>query len=191
MSSSAYSDCSLYLQPSTTDTIASDRLVDALRETGLAGDALEATQHQRYLTGENYLELINYLGCSPTIAFEPGANDTGKENQGFCHINIHQFDTPRMILCQSQPRKPQCPSCKRPVSSWSPEDATDARTITCDNCHTETATERYYWRKSAGFARSFIEITDIFPREAVPQPVLLDRLEKATGTSWQYFYACR
>jgi len=191
MSSSAYSDCSLYLQPSTTDTIASDRLVDALRETGLVGDVLEATQHQRYLTGENYLELINYLGCSPTISFEPGTNDAGTENRSFCHINIHQFDTPRLILCRSQPRKPQCPSCNRPLSSWSADDAPHTPTITCDNCHSETATGHYNWRKSAGFACSFIEITDIFPREAVPQPALLDKLEKATGTSWQYFYACR
>lgn len=191
MSSSAYSDCSLYLQPSTTDTIASDVLVDALRTTGLVGDSLEATQDRRYLTGENYLELINYLGCSPNISFEPGVNDAATENKGFCHINILQFDMPRLILCQSQPRKPQCPSCKRPVSSWPAGSAPDTPTITCDNCHTETATERYNWRKSAGFARSFIEISDIFPREAVPQPVLLDKLESATGISWQYFYACR
>jgi hypothetical protein len=186
MSSSAYSDCSLYLQPSTTDAIASDRLVDALRETGLAGDALDATQDQRYLTGENYLELINYLGCSPTITFKPDTND-----QRFCHISIHQFDTPRLIQCQSQPKKPQCPCCQRPVSSWTYDAAPDTPTITCDNCHTETATEAYNWRKSAGYARSFIEITDVFPREAVPQPSLLDKLETATGISWHYFYACR
>ena len=186
MSSSAYSDCSLFLQPSTTDAIDNDGLVDVMRATGLAGDAIDTAEKHGYLTGQRYLELINYLGCSPSVAFEPGA-----DGQRFCHINIHQFDTPRLITCRSQPKKPQCPSCNRPLSSWSCDDAADSPSIRCDNCDTETATERYNWRRSAGFARSFIEITDIFPREAVPQPALLDRLEAATGISWQYFYACR
>jgi hypothetical protein len=43
----------------------------------------------------------------------------------------------------------------------------------------------------AGYARLFIEITDIFPKEAIPQQLLLDKLSAIARTDWQYFYSCR
>lgn len=46
----------------------------------------------------------------------------------------------------------------------------------------------YNWRKSAGFARFFIEITEIYPKEAIPQPGLLSALETMSDERWKYFY---
>jgi hypothetical protein len=43
----------------------------------------------------------------------------------------------------------------------------------------------------AGYAQLFIEITDIFPREAIPQQILLDKLASITDVEWLYFYSCR
>ena len=36
--------------------------------------------------------------------------------------------------------------------------------------------------------RSFL---DIFPKEAIPQQLLLDELAAITKTEWHYFYSCR
>jgi len=43
----------------------------------------------------------------------------------------------------------------------------------------------------AGYAQLFIEITDIFPKEAIPQQLLLDKLSDITNVDWQYFYSCQ
>ena len=44
------------------------------------------------------------------------------------------------------------------------------------------------WRKSAGFARQFIEIFNVYPNEAVPADALLSALQQASGVTWKYFY---
>jgi hypothetical protein len=61
----------------------------------------------------------------------------------------------------------------------------------CDQCQTRSTIEEFNWRKMAGYARLFIEITDIFPKEAIPQQLLLNILSATFNADWQYFYACQ
>jgi hypothetical protein len=51
--------------------------------------------------------------------------------------------------------------------------------------------EAIQWRKMAGYAHLFIEITDVFPKEAIPQTLLLDSLTDMSHTGWTYFYSCQ
>ncbi len=47
---------------------------------------------------------------------------------------------------------------------------------------------RYAWRRSAGCARVFIEISNVFESEAVPGEQLIACLDAASDESWDYCY---
>ena len=184
---SVHGNCSLYLHPEQPDFTVTDipSLVTRLQEIGLISDKIstQAGKHH-YFSGSKFLDYIAYMGCAPAIQFE--ASDD-KEN--FCFIKLHHYDSAKLIHSQVQSRAPHCPACKKPVPDWQ-HDKT-ATTIHCASCNSSSNIEKFDWRKMAGFARLFIEITDIFPKEAIPQQILLDRLSSTTGTDWQYFYSCR
>ena len=185
--SSAYGQCSLFLHPSihsdTPDNIA--LLISALRESGFIADETDpAKKDLSFFAGSRFLDYIAYMGCSPAIQFEPT-----EKQKNFCHIKILQFELPQLIHSNKQQKSPQCPKCNKPVKNW--QHNISSETILCDLCHTRSAIEEYNWRKMAGHARLFIEITDIFPKEAIPQQLLLDKLTKITSIDWKYFYACQ
>jgi hypothetical protein len=109
------------------------------------------------------------MGCAPSIQFE--ASEDGED---FCFIKLHQYEKAKLIYSQTQSRAPHCPACQKPVKDW--QHSKTETTISCNLCHTSAGIEKFNWRKMAGFARLFIEITDIFPKEAIPQQMLLDKL---------------
>lgn len=187
--------CSLYLCPAQHNYSAPDteRLTSALQDIGLISQPVNNVINKtttrlatelHFLTGEKFLDYIAYLGCAPAIQFE--ADETGKN---FCFIKIHRYDSARLIHSKIQPRAPHCPVCKKATSNW--QHNTTSSQILCDQCHTSSGIEMFNWRKMAGYAQLFIEITDIFPKEAMPQQMLLDKLSDITGTEWQHFYSCQ
>ncbi len=184
---STHSNCSLFLCPeqsvfTITDT---QSFVSGLQKIGLIAQNINPqTSNQHYFTGENYLDYIAYMGCAPTIQFE--AED---KNDNFCFIKLHHKQKAELICSQMQSRAPHCPNCKKPVKHW--QVSKTATTIKCQLCDTTSNIEDFNWRKMAGYARLFIEITDIFPKEAIPQPLLLEKLADITKLEWRYFYSCR
>lgn len=208
-----FSNCSLYLCPQTIETIDPAQVLNCLKTIGLLGLPLDTGSPDghdtnAYFTGDHYLELVNYLGCSPSVAFEPAPDNHPGNQSGdpaFCHIRLHVSTQPGIINCRAQPKKPQCPHCNKPLASWQPGHGTAVQDpsrnlatshnnaltdLHCENCGNSASPHLFNWRKSAGVACIFVEITDIFPREAVPQDNLLNALENATGYRWQHFYAC-
>jgi len=183
---SVHGNCSLYLHPEQPDFTVTDTssLVTRLQEIGLISDKIstQADKHH-YFSGNKFLDYIAYMGCAPAIQFEASG-----DNEDFCFIKLHQYDNAKLIYSRTQSRAPHCPVCKKPVRDWQHD--TNAATIHCPSCDSTSNIEQFNWRKMAGFARLFIEITDIFPKEAIPQQLLLNRLSNTTGTDWQYFYSC-
>jgi len=178
---------SLYLCPQQPDFNLSDTssLVTALKEIGLISHKInpqESSQHY-YFTGDKYLDYIAYMGCAPSIQFEAGENDAD-----FCAIGLHRYETAQLIHSQAPSRAPHCPVCHKPVKDW--QQHRTGSTISCTHCHTSSQIEKFNWRKMAGYARLFIEITDIFPKEAIPQQVLMEKLSSISKTGWLYFYSC-
>jgi len=181
---STTSKCGLFLHPAQADfSIENSALfVSQLQNIGLIAKELTKEKNTFY-TGERYLDFIAYMGCSPTIQFE--ASDSCED---FCHVRIHSYNTKKLIVSQIQRRAPHCPCCNKPVKNWL--DTKTEETITCTLCNNTSNIEQFNWRKMAGYAHVFIEVTDIFPKEAIPQQVLLDELNKACKTEWSYFYSC-
>jgi len=182
----SFGQCSLYLHPENHKTLKTSVLISELEKIGLIAKPLIAKQmkDKHFYTGENYLDYIAYMGCAPNLQFKASG-----DNKNFCFIKVHSYDRKQLIVSKTQARPPLCPECKKPVKNWE-EKITD-RTLFCENCNKTAGIEGYDWRKMGGFAQLFIEITDVFPKEAVPQPSLLDKLSKITQTKWQFFYSCR
>lgn len=183
-----HADCSLYLHPEKPD-YALDNVDAFIRQLTIqkfiAQPLIEKNPAAGYSIGDAFLNQIAFMGCAPTIKMA-AENETDTQ---FCHIKIYQHDTARLISSKIQIRPPQCPRCKKPVDDW--QDKLTDRTLYCEQCKTASDIEQFNWRKMAGFSRLFIEITDIFPKEAIPQTTLLDDLYQLTGIRWQYFYSCR
>lgn len=179
------SQCALFLCPAQHDFTVEDisLFITQLQNNGLIAQAI-AEKKDSYYAGERFFDYIAYMGCSPAIQFE--ASETSDK---FCHIKIHQHDQAQLIVSQMQTRAPHCPRCSKPVKNWL--DTKTTETIHCNSCDTTSDIREFNWRKMAGYAQLFIEITDIFPKEAIPQQILLDKLCEVFDTKWLYFYSCQ
>lgn len=179
------SQCALFLCPEQHDFTVNDiaLFISQLRDSEFISNAV-TDQENSFYTGERFLDYIAYMGCSPAIQFE-----TNETSNNFCHIKIHQYASAKLIVSQMQSRAPHCPNCSKPVKNWLSTKTSE--TISCELCNTTASIADFNWRKMAGYAQLFIEITDIFPKEAIPQQILLDKLSLAFNTKWTYFYSCK
>lgn len=156
-----------------------EEIVAALRNTGLIAGSLRPEEHS-YLVGDKFLDLIAFLGCSPHINLAPQDN-----LDKYCFVRLIANDN-IIALTSKHTHTPRCPHCKKPEINWS--DQMMATSLQCNNCGRASAPWLYNWRKSAGFGQFFIEVTEVYPKEAIPQPALLTTLEQQFEISWDYFY---
>ncbi len=186
-----FGQCSLYLCPDQHDFMPDDILsfISALQDINFISQTIKTKPPDyHFFTGNSFLDFIAYMGCAPVIQFEASPNGRD-DNSTFCFITIHHYESAQLIHNQKQARAPHCPNCQKPVKNWA-GNKTQLQ-IMCDQCNTTSNIEEFNWRKMAGYARLFIEITDIFPKEAIPQQLLLEKLSTITDTDWLHFYSCR
>lgn len=178
--------CSLFLHPGQFDFTLKDLppFIVTLQKIGLLAQRINSSDDNNYFTGDRFLDYIAYMGCSPAIQFEASEN----KNE-FCHVKIHRYKSAKLIISQQHSRAPHCPNCNKPVTNWH-ANKTESQ-IFCEQCNTTANIESFNWRKMAGYAQLFIEITDVFPKEAIPQQLLLGKLAEISGIDWLYFYNCR
>ena len=168
-----------------------DGLSSVLHATGFAGPALNphaGPLERMYMVGDSFLDHIAFLGCSPNIKLEPGVG-----HQSFCHVNIVSTSGNHIVFRSAEHTPaPRCPGCGKALNDWrslagngSIEPGAEWQ---CHHCDLRAPPWQFNWRKRAGFGRCFIEISDIFPKEALPQAGLLDVLSAAFGMKWGWFY---
>lgn len=181
----SYSHCSLFLCPEQHDYLVHDisELTAMLREIGFIDTVID-DGNNAFSTGDSFLNYIAYMGCAPAIQFEAGDDESN-----FCYVKIHDYDDAELLYSKKQLKPPLCPQRNHLVNDW--QQQLSSTTIYCPRCETSIAIEKFNWRRMAGYARLFIEITDVFPKEAIPQTALMDELDRLTGTGWSYFYSCR
>ena len=162
-------------------------ITERLRQIGLLGQPFRE-EEQSFLTGERFAQLVTFLGCSPYLRLEPP--DDGSDN--FCHLRfLGPFEQAR-FLYGSNTRPPKCPDCRRGIDGWRSlvgqwQVQPETQTLICPHCGQGSSPLQLEWRRSAGFGRFFVQITEIFPGEAVPGTELMDCL-RADGKDWDYFY---
>ena len=173
------------LDPYWTPPVDHD-LAQFLQSIQLIGETYQ--NQAQFLAGERFLELVAFMGCSPDIRFEPGDSE-----DPFCNIVLRPHTATVEFHCGDHAHTPRCPRCRAPISNWQDritdwQDQGAESLWSCPGCAYEDSPWRFNWRRSAGFARCFIEIDNIFPKEAIPQQQLLDKLDSHYWVSWHYFY---
>lgn len=180
----------------TCPAVGTEALATKLQAIGLIGPPAKVNNEIFYPTGEKFLQLVSFLGCSPMIELDPPVDPvtlaadsaTGK----FCHVFLSSTETLRF---RSDPRTPmpRCPVCHVPLADWqSLLQAWQVRPANsdwrCSQCgHTGKITGLGFG-KSAGFGRNFVEIRGIYPSEAVPGEALLVALKSLTRGDWSTLY---
>lgn len=164
-------------------------LVQALEGIGFIGGTLDFRGRRHYRPGEDFLQLVSFLGCSPVVALgEPGA--TGDD---FCHVDVQAPEPAPRFLAGANLKKPRCPGCRYTIEEWPAiiaawEQDRGGYHWRCPLCGNTYPPPQLNWRQSAGFARMFIEVWGIFEGEAVPGQTLMTCLRQATATEWDFFY---
>ncbi|MCG6861936.1 MAG: hypothetical protein LJE70_11745 [Chromatiaceae bacterium] len=160
-------------------------LTDALSEVGLLGSPLPG-RDGAFSVGERFLQLVTFAGCSVRIALSP------EGNAPFCHIRLTgPFEQP-VFLSGRNTRPPRCRNCRQPFQGWKPAALSlsdiEIPLVACPTCDQESPLWAYDWKQKAGFGRSFVQVEEVFPGEAVPTPELLALLAGITNGEWRYFY---
>jgi hypothetical protein len=163
-----------------------DAAIETLEEIGLIG-APYRKEENRFLAGDRFLQLITFLGCSPYLQLEPPPG--GGNN--FCHVHLLGPSERPGFIYGSNTRPPRCPDCGQPFTEWRTtvehyRKCEDTSPI-CTGCGRRQNPMVWNWRRYAGFSRSFIDIPEVFPGEAVPVPALITALQ-GDGATWDYFY---
>lgn len=181
---------SLFLVPEHPHSQFSDMtsLKTLLVKIGLIQDKTTGNDSDTFLCGDNFAQLITFMGCSPHLVFEPPENGSEK----YCHIGLYSFEAIRLFT-GSQTAPPRCPACRFRIADWRSLQETWSQAESgghwhCPKCHTDSTPHELDWRQSGGAGRVAIEIRNIFPGEAVPVDRLMGKLAEVSSEKWRYFY---
>ncbi len=164
-----------------------DAVLTCLQDLELIADSF-AADDSSFLIGEGFLRHISFMGCSPHIELAPP-----EDGSAFCHVRIEGPLAEPALRVGDNAQPPRCPSCRARLGDWREQvSAWQAgpllEQVECGKCGRRSRPVDLVWRHSAGSGRLFVHIEDVFPSEAVPVPGLLQGLQKASGTPWDYFY---
>ena len=170
---------SLYLYPESANT--TDESARSLRQKLVELEiASRMLDKDHYAAGPKLMEYITYLGCSPNL--QSGEIESS--------LRIHVFDRMTMIGGTSV-ETIRYPVCKHPVadvpallSGYSAQSGWQ-----CPECGNQGSFDQINWRKSVGCSKLFLEISAIFPKEAIPNDNFLDQLHQLSGCNWSWFYS--
>ncbi|HYQ71567.1 MAG TPA: hypothetical protein VET88_06530 [Gammaproteobacteria bacterium] len=188
----------LLMLPANPDTpaLAEDKLAEKLQAIGLIGERIPLGKAAFYTAGEDFLQLVTFLGCSPAIELDPPRDPQEREAASgagrFCHLFISSGEQ-LQFRGDEQTRPPCCPGCRSPEPHWKArlqawQTGQHGLQWNCRSCGYSGRLSDLVFRKTAGFGRTFLEIRGIYPSEAVPGPTLLDILEALTGGPWTTIY---
>ncbi|RMG55465.1 MAG: hypothetical protein D6717_07990 [Gammaproteobacteria bacterium] len=155
------------------------------RETGLAGAPLG----DHYLrAGEDFLRLLVFLGCSPTVSFEM-PDEAAIGSGSFYHVAITCLPAPT-LRADRMTLTPRCPACREALQEWRElwPPGSPAVEAECPSCAAGLRPEVLNWRRSAGVGSAFIEVLGIHAGTVQPAPALFERLKTVSGLEWQHFF---
>ena len=178
----------LVLTPRLPDWTTDDAgiIVRALQDIQLIDDSLPVPGY--FSAGPAFLDYLSFLGCAPTVVFEPPASDSIGSGD-FYHFHIATPSVHSVLRSDGFSYTPKCPGCKEALSSWRewwPDQKVSEQL--CPACGAPVSPEKLNWRRRAGCGRLFIDVLGIHAETVKPVPLLFERLEQVTGTAWQYFF---
>lgn len=175
---------SLLLHPGKPDWQPENQpaFVARLADLGLIERAPADGDRDGFRLGHRFLSLVMFLGCAPRVSIDL---QDALQGQPVCRLRYHLYPEPRFLSNGNSPRA-RCPFCRAPAEVESlciPDEQ-----FSCSRCGQGLAVHALDWRQSAGFGRCFLEITPVYPHEAVPSDHLMESLRDYSGDAWRYFY---
>ena len=176
--------------------VTENRLAQELQAIGLIGEPVSLETAVFYPVGDQFLQLVTFLGCSPAIQLDPPRDRQELEAASaagrFCHVFITSGEQ-LQFRGDSQTRTPRCPRCRAPEPNWKArlhawQEEKHGPDWSCQSCGYSGRLSDLVFSKTAGFGRTFLEIRGIYPSEAVPGQALLDTLAALTGEQWTTIY---
>jgi hypothetical protein len=172
-------------------------LVAALQTIGLIAAPVCGDPASGYRAGEQFLQLVTFLGCSPAIELEPPSDadecTRACANGSLCHVRFLPAEHRIRFRADNRLPSPRCPQCRKAEDRW-PElfgqwraDPREHR-WTCRECGYSGSLFDLNFRRRGAFGHSFIDIWGIHPAEAVPGETLLTTLGTLSGCDWRYMY---
>ncbi len=162
-------------------------LLAALQQIGLISNTPSSASSgcaTDFPAGDRFLDLIIFMGCSPAVQLEPGA-----QGSAHCYISLQQHPSPGQLYAGSQSRPARCGLCKAPIETSRLLGCIEKQRLpTCIQCQAELNWSDVTWNKTIGMARVALVINNIFPHEAVPADELISTIKNGSGINWRYFY---
>lgn len=162
---------------------------------GLLGAPFEFQGEQYFEPGEEFLDLVVFLGCSPVIELQRQDGSDGMPRMDrFCHVRLPPATDAAQLQLGDPAAAPRCPKCRTAIADWR-EWLTRWRaeplqpSWRCPACQHAASAADIQWRQAGAVLRTRIELGGVHPYEAVPSESLLSGLERATAQPWKYFYA--
>ena len=167
-------------------------LQTGLEQAGFLGEKYGSYSDRLFLVGERFLQLITFMGCAPHIQLEPPKT----ESKDFCHIGLSPIYSHSEFRSGERDVFAHCGKCGARITQWMNavklwRQDNLASDLTCDRCGESQLLYHLNWRNKAGFARLYIDVYSVFPREGIPTNELLSILEKFSGVAWTFFYTNR
>jgi hypothetical protein len=163
-------------------------LIAELQNIGFISTPLSGSL-ERYLLGENFMQWVTFMGCSPFIQLEPGAPE-----QPFCHFVVDGPSLRPRLKKGKNTTPPRCSHCRKRLPGWREifdtwRLQTPGWQANCPHCAQAQDPATYDFRQTASCGRLFLLLENIFPQEAIPAPALLNLLQAASGDQpWHHFY---
>ncbi len=190
----------LVLHPQNADYApeSSEMIQKILFETGFIAesqslpDSRTRDTGQSFLAGEQFLQLLTFMGCSPSINLVP----QHEADRDYCHIVLSPVHAHVHFRSHERDVFARCPECGRRDANWPVliecwhRDRSQQEYV-CPHCHKSTSLYDLRWRQVAGFGRFFIDVFSIFPQEGIPSKHLMAALGDACVQPWTYFFTNR
>jgi len=189
----------LVIHPAQVDSpvVETAALVSLLQTIGLVAAPMCNNPAFGYRAGEQFLQLVTFLGCSPAIELEPPVDPDecarACANGSLCHIRFSPAQDRIRFRADSRLPAPRCPQCRKAENRWAElieRWHADSRLNQweCPECGYQGRLFDLNFRHRGAFGRSFIDIWGIHPAEAVPGETLLTTLGELSGGDWKYMY---
>ena len=177
---------SLFLAPRDPDSAPEMAPVrQVLIDLAITADVLGPA---RFAAGDGFSRHVIYAGCSPHLVMRPPEYGS----LSFCHVALHgPFMRPRLVTGPNTV-KPRCPGCRARFANWREElDSWQSglEQAQCATCGRRFPPSRLDWRGHAISGRVLVELRNVFPGEASPSDLLMQRLKTHTGEAWHFAWA--